>query len=53
MSGIHSLSVGKSHIDAVLSGDFVNSVFVWANEVARAARVYNGSAVDGWVEGRK
>ena len=51
MIGMHSLSVGKSHIDAVLGGDFVYSGFVRADEVARAARVYNGSAVIGWFEG--
>ena len=51
MGGLHSLSVGQSHRDAVLCGDFVNAGFVQANEVACAARVYNGSAVVGWVEG--
>ena len=51
MGGLNSLSVGKSHRDAVLCGDFVNAGFVRSNEVACAARVYNGSAVDGWVEG--
>ena len=51
MGGLHGLSVGQSHRDAVLCGNFVNSGFVRANEVARAARVYNGSAVVGWVEG--
>ena len=51
MSGLHSLSVGKSHRDAVLCGEFVNARFFRANEVARAARVYNGLAVVGWVEG--
>ena len=51
MGGLHSLSVGKSHRDAVLCGDFFNAVFVRANEVACADRVYNGSAVVGWVEG--
>ena len=52
MSGLHSLSVGKLHRDAVLCGDFVNAGFVRANVVSRAARVYNGLAVVGWVEGR-
>ena len=47
MGVLHSLSVGKSHRDAVLCGDFVNTGFVRANEVACAARVYNGSAVSG------
>ena len=51
MGGLHSLSVGKSHRDSVLCGDFVNVGFVRDNEVACAARVYNGSAVIGWVEG--
>ena len=51
VSGLHSLSVGKSHRDAVLCGDFVNAGFVRANEVARAARVYNGSAIVGRFEG--
>ena len=51
MSGLHSLSVGQSHIDAVLGGGVFNSGFVRANEVNRAARVYNVSAVVGWVEG--
>ena len=51
MSGLHSISVGQSHRDAVLGGDFVNAGFVRANEVARAARIYNGSAVVGWVKG--
>ena len=51
MSGLHSLSVGQYHRDAVLGGDFVNAGFVRANEVACAARVYNGLAVVGWVEG--
>ena len=45
MGGLHILSVGKSHIDAVLCGDFINAGFVRANEVACAARVYNGLAV--------
>ena len=50
-SGLHSLSVGKSHRDAVLCGEVVNAGFVRANEMARADRFYNGSAVFGWVEG--
>ena len=50
MSGLHSLSVGHSHRDAVLGGDFVNAGFVQANEVSGAARVYNGSSVVGWFE---
>ena len=50
MSGLNSLSIGKYHIYAVLGGDFVNTGFVRANEVARADRVYNGSAVVGWFE---
>ena len=48
---MHSLSVGQSHRDAVLGGDFVNAGFVRANEVARAAKVYKGLAVVGWFEG--
>ena len=51
MSGLHSLSVGQSHRDAVLGGDFVNAVFVRASEVAPADRVYNGLAVAGWFDG--
>ena len=51
MGGLHSLSVGESHRDAVLYGDFVNAGFVRSNEVACADRAYNGSAVVGWVEG--
>ena len=51
MSGLHSLSVGQSHRDAVLGGDFVNAGFVLANKVSCASRVYNGSAVVGWFEG--
>ena len=50
MHGLHSLSVGKSHGDAVLVGDFVGAGSVQANEVARATIVYNGSAVVGWFE---
>ena len=53
MGGMHSLSVRKYHRDVVLCGDFVNAGFVRANEVACAARVYNGLAVGGWVEGGK
>ena len=52
MSGLHSLSVGKSHRDAVIGGNFAGAGFLRANEVARAAIVYNGSAVVGWFEGR-
>ena len=52
VGGLHSLSVGKSHRDAVLCGDFVNAGFVWDNEVACAARVYNGLVVVRWVESR-
>ena len=51
MVGLRGLSVGYSHRDAVLCGDFVDARFVRSNEVACAAQVYNGSAVDGWVEG--
>ena len=51
MGGLHSLSVGQSRRDAVLCGDFVNPGFVWANEVACAVIVYNGSAVGRGVEG--
>ena len=51
MDGLHSISVGQSHIDAVICGDFVNAGFVRDNEVACAARVYNSSAVGRWVEG--
>ena len=47
MDGLHSISVGQSHIDTVLCGDFVNAGFVRANDVACAARVYNGLAVGG------
>ena len=52
MNGLHSLSIGQSHGDAVRGRDFVGSGFVWDNEVARATRVYNGSAVVGWFEAR-
>ena len=48
MSGLHSLSIGQSHIDAMLGGNFVNAGFFQDNEMARAARVYNGSEVVGW-----
>ena len=51
MGGLHSLSVGKSHRDAVLCEEFVNAGFVRYNEVDCAARVYNGTAVVGWFEG--
>ena len=51
MSGLYSLSIDKSQGDAVLGGDFFGAGFVWANEVARATRVYNGLAVVGWFEG--
>ena len=51
MHGLHCLSIGKFHGDAVLIGDFVGAGFVQANEVARATRVYNGLAVVGWFEG--
>ena len=51
MRGLNSLSVGKSHRDSVLGEDFVGAGFVRANEVARAAKVYNGLAVVGWFEG--
>ena len=34
MSGLHSLSVGQSHRDAVLGGEFANAGFVRAIEVA-------------------
>ena len=51
MNGLHSLSIGQFHGDAVLGRDFVGSGFVWDNEVARATRVYNGSTVVGWLEG--
>ena len=51
MHGLHSLSIGQSHIDAVLSGDFVGAGFVWANEVALPTRVYYGLDVVGWFEG--
>ena len=50
MGGLHGLSVGQYRRDAMLCGDFVNTGFVRANEVACASRVYNGSAVVGWVE---
>ena len=52
MHGLHSLSIGQSHRDAALGGDFVGSCFIWANEVACAASVYNGLAVVRWYEGR-
>ena len=51
MLGLHSLSIGQSHGDAVLGGEFVVAGFVRANEVARATRVYNELAVVGWLEG--
>ena len=51
MRGPHSLSIGKSHKDAVLSGDFVGAGFVRSNEVARATRVSNAWAVVRWLEG--
>ena len=51
MSGLHGLSVGQSHIYVVIGGYFVNAGFVRFNEVARAERVINGSAVVGWLEG--
>ena len=51
MRGLHSLSIGQSHGDAVLGGDFVGAGFVRANEVACSTIVYNGSAVVGWLEG--
>ena len=51
MRGMHSLFIGQSHRDAVLGGDFVGAGFVWANEVALATRVYNGSAFVEWFEG--
>ena len=51
MCGLHSLSIGQSHIDAILDGDFVGVGFIWANEVACATRVYNVSAVVSWFEG--
>ena len=51
MRELNSISVGKSHGDAVIIGDFVGAGFFRANEVDRAARVYNGSAVAGWSEG--
>ena len=50
MHGLNSISIGKSHGDAVIGGDFVGAGFVRANGVARAARVYNGLAVVGWSE---
>ena len=49
MGGLHSLSFGKSHRYAVFCEEFVNAGFVQANEVACAARAYNGLAVVGWV----
>ena len=48
MRGTNSLSIGQSHRDAVLGGEFVGAGFVRSNEVACATRVYNGSAVVGW-----
>ena len=51
MRGLHSLSIGKSHRDSVLGGDFVDTGFVQDNEVACATRVYNGSDFVGWFEG--
>ena len=53
MHGLHCLSIGKYNRDAVLGGKFVGTGFVQANEVACAARVYNGSAVVGWSESGK
>ena len=35
----------------MLGGDFIGAGFVQDNEVARATRVYNGSAVVRWFEG--
>ena len=52
MHGLHSLYIGHSHGDAVLGGYFVGAGFVRANVVACANRVYNGSAVVVWFEGR-
>ena len=52
MCGLHSISIGHSHGDAVISGEFDGAGFVQANSVARATRVYNGSADVGWFEGR-
>ena len=51
MHGLHSLSIGKSHIDAVLGGEFVGAGFVWSNEVALTNRVKNGLDYVGWFEG--
>ena len=51
MRGLHSISIGQSHGDAVLGGDFVGAGFVRSNEVARATRVSNGWAVVRWLEG--
>ena len=51
MRGLNSLSIWQSHGDDVLGGEFVGAGFVQANEVARATRVYNGSAVVEWFEG--
>ena len=47
MRGLHSLSIGQSHGDTVLGGDFFGAGFVRFNEGARATRVNNGSAVVG------
>ena len=51
MHGLHSLSIGQSHGDAVLGGDFVGARLVRSNEVAHATRVYNDLAFVGWFEG--
>ena len=51
MCGLHSISIGQSHIDAMIGGDFVVAGFVRSNEMARATSVNNGLAVVGWFEG--
>ena len=51
MRGLRSLYIRQSHGDSVLIGDFVGAGFVRSNEVDRATRVYNVSAVVGWFEG--
>ena len=33
-------------------GTFFDARFVRSNEIACAAQFYNGSAIDGWIEGR-
>ena len=50
MRELHTISIENSYGDDMLGGDFVGAGFVWANEVARATRVYNISDVVWWFE---